>query len=377
MALGGKGPTVIVILALETAVAGLCVGGRYYTRRVLKAGGGDDDVVLIASWVFMLVFAILFIISSLYGFGQHNTDLDKDDIKLATLYELCGQSAIAIAMGLSKCGVALFLSRIANVKWQKWVLWGWMFTIMFLSIFLAISVFAQCYPTQSLWDANVKSQGCSINLTILAFVMCSFSAAMDFFLAFCPYYILKDLNMNPKERWTIIISLSLGAIAGIFGIVRTAGLSAISNTADYLRNSTDATADSVMFSSTELALTLICVSLPVFRPLFKRLASTRSSKRSPLDGHSHQGSSRGLGTVSRVWKASNGRSKSRENEYGMQSIAEAGVGGVADQSDEEGNESAWKDSASDRSILAEKQGISRKQEFSVSYEERGQRPGPQ
>jgi hypothetical protein len=51
MGLGGKGPTVIVIVALETVVAGLCVGGRYYTRHVLKAGGGDDDIVLIASWV--------------------------------------------------------------------------------------------------------------------------------------------------------------------------------------------------------------------------------------------------------------------------------------------------------------------------------------
>jgi hypothetical protein len=127
-----------------------------------------------------------------------------------------------------------------------------------------------------------------------------------------------------------------------------------------------------MFSSTELALTLICVSLPVFRPLFKRLASTRSSKRSPFDNPSNHGSSRGLGTVSRVWKGSNHRSKSRENEYGMQSIAEARGPGNGDQSDEEGNDSAWKDSASDKSILAEEQGISRKQEFSVSYEERGQ-----
>ncbi|KAK6222687.1 hypothetical protein LQW54_000868 [Pestalotiopsis sp. IQ-011] len=205
----------------------------------------------------MLAFAIFLIISSLYGFGQHNADLDKDDVKMATLCELCGQSVIAVGMGLSKCGVALFLSRIAN-------------------------------------------------------------------------------------------------------------------------SSTDATADSVMFSSTELALTLICVSLPVFRPLSKRLASTRSSKRPPFDNPSNQGSSRGLGTGSRVWKGSKHRSKSRENEYGMQSIAEARGAGMADQSDEEGSDSAWKDSASDKSILAEEQeGISRKQEFSVSYEQRGQRSGQQ
>jgi hypothetical protein len=35
---------------------------------------------------------------------------------------------------------------------------------------------------------------------------------MDFFLALCPYYALKDLNMKRKEKWTIIISLSLGIL---------------------------------------------------------------------------------------------------------------------------------------------------------------------
>lgn len=47
-----------------------------------------------------------------------------------------------------------------------------MFVIMFLSIFLAIAVFAQCYPAQSLWDSDVKTQACPISLTTLAFVMC-------------------------------------------------------------------------------------------------------------------------------------------------------------------------------------------------------------
>ncbi|KAK6196929.1 hypothetical protein LQW54_011013 [Pestalotiopsis sp. IQ-011] len=35
---------------------------------------------------------------------------------------------------------------------------------------------------------------------------------MDFFLALCSHYALKDLNMKPREKWTIIISLSLGIL---------------------------------------------------------------------------------------------------------------------------------------------------------------------
>ncbi|KAI0128641.1 hypothetical protein BJ170DRAFT_693472 [Xylariales sp. AK1849] len=363
MPLGGKGPTTIIVLVVETVIAGLCVGGRYYTRRILKNAAGIDDVALIASWIFMLAFTIAFTISSIYGFGQHVSDLGKEDIKNATLVELCGQFMVAIAMGLSKTGVALFLMRIINTKWQKFILWGWIITIMFLSVFLAVSCFAQCYPVQSLWDTDVKVQYCALNLTNIAFVMCSFSAAMDFFLALCPYYVLKDLNMKPKEKWTIIVSLSLGVFAGVLGIVRTSGLSVLAQTSDYLY----ATADSVMYTSSELTLTLICVSLPIFRPLIKRLASSDLSSNRTYAKQS-TGADADVGTSSR-FRSSKNRSKSRPDlEYAMGNVTIAGAGNTK-AGDEDGLDTIWKDNDSDRSILPKGQGITRKQEFAVSYNE--------
>ncbi|KAF7530864.1 hypothetical protein G7054_g9454 [Neopestalotiopsis clavispora] len=285
MPLGGKGPATIGVLCIETAISGLCVGGRYFTRRILQNNPGYDDTILLASWIFMVAFAVLFTISSMYGFGQHVDALEREDIKMATLIELCGQFMVSLAMGLSKTGVALFLMRIITNKWQIAVLWGWIVIMMALSILLAVSCFAQCYPVQSLWDADVTIEACPINLTKIAFVMCSFSAAMDFFLALCPYYALKDLNMKRKEKWTIIISLSLGIFAGAFGIVRTVGLGVLSETADYLY----ATADSVMYTSTELTLTLVCVSLPIFRPLVRRLSSYYSYDRTDTKERSGAG----------------------------------------------------------------------------------------
>ena len=46
---------------------------------------------------------------------------------------------------------------------------------MFLSIFLAIAVFAQCTPTESIWDPRVKAaegQVCHMNLALVAEIMC-------------------------------------------------------------------------------------------------------------------------------------------------------------------------------------------------------------
>jgi len=46
---------------------------------------------------------------------------------------------------------------------------------MFFSIFLAIAVFAQCTPTESIWDPRVaaaKGKVCHLNLAIVAEIMC-------------------------------------------------------------------------------------------------------------------------------------------------------------------------------------------------------------
>lgn len=55
---------------------------------------------------------------------------------------------------------------------HKLFLWFWNISIMTLSILLAITVFAQCTPVQSIWDSRVPSNGCSLNLTIMATIMC-------------------------------------------------------------------------------------------------------------------------------------------------------------------------------------------------------------
>lgn len=69
------------------------------------------------SQVFQVLFAVFFLISSLYGFGQHNVDLDGYSVMMATKVELMGQFSVSLAMGSSKAAVALLLLRIINIFW--------------------------------------------------------------------------------------------------------------------------------------------------------------------------------------------------------------------------------------------------------------------
>ncbi|KAI1407383.1 hypothetical protein F5Y13DRAFT_183430 [Hypoxylon sp. FL1857] len=355
MPLGGKGPTTIAVLSVELVLAAVFIAMRFYTRKVMKGGVGSDDYLLMVTWIFQALFVAFMIASSVYGFGQHTTDISAEDVRMATKIEIIGQFSVSLAMGLSKTSVAMFLMRIIVAAWHKAILWFWIITMMAWSILLGISCFAQCSPVEAIWDARIKIKTCPINLTTIAFIMCSWSAAMDFFLAAFPWVVLWNLNMQRKEKITICVSLSLGVLAGICGVVRTSGLEVLSQTADYLY----ATADSVMWTSSELTITIICVSIPVLRPLWIGLfGGIMSSDRY----YKHSDGSNGIITIGRLRKA-----KKTDTELGLDTIPRPDVKdthttaiGTVRRNSETGS--------SERSILRDSQTIQKVQEFTIAYE---------
>ncbi|KAI2464229.1 hypothetical protein F4781DRAFT_425700 [Annulohypoxylon bovei var. microspora] len=353
MPLGGKGPPTIVVLSIEAVLSAVFIASRFYTRQVMKGGVGSDDYLLVLTWVFQALFVVLMIVSSAYGFGQHTTDISSDDIRIATKIELMGQFAVSLAMGLSKTSVAMFLMRIIVAVRHKVILWFWIITIMAWSLLLAISCFAQCTPVEALWDTRIKIESCSLNLTTIAFIMCSWSAAMDFFLAAFPWIVLWNLNMQRREKITICVSLSLGVLAGICGIVRTSGLAVLSQTADYLY----ATADSVMWTSSELTTTIICVSIPVLRPLWGKLVGRTNTDQY----YEHSDGSDGIVTIGRMRKA-----RKADTELALDTIPRPDVKDT--HTTEIGTNRRNSDTGSERSILRNSQAIQKTKEFTISYE---------
>lgn len=195
----------------------------------------------------MLAFGILINIAGVHGMGQHFDQIEMDQFSRAVLMLLCAQFIVSLAIGMGKVVVAVFLMRIVTEKWyvtrlsllrppltwslrHKWFLWFCIVTMMFLSCFLSIVLFAQCTPAESIWNPELlPQQVCHISLTVVAFVTCckwcdfyaisadsnfvlAWAAALDFILAGFPWVALRNLNMKRKERLTICASLSLGIL---------------------------------------------------------------------------------------------------------------------------------------------------------------------
>jgi hypothetical protein len=106
------------------------------------------------------------------------------------------------------------------------------------------------------------------------------------------------LNVKRKEKITIACGLSLGVFAGACSIVRTIELQSLSSIENYVYD----TASMLLWSSSEVCLTIVCACIPVLRPLYVRIkygSRGDSSKKGscPLQDYTKFKDSRGIGTA--------------------------------------------------------------------------------
>ncbi|KAF9778789.1 hypothetical protein IL306_003265 [Fusarium sp. DS 682] len=104
-------------------------------------------------------------------------------------------------------------------------------------------------------------------------ILCILCVIVDFFFAGFPWLFIWSLQMNKREKIVILCSLSLGVIAGACGIKRTLEVPELSSA-----NYTKATVGLIVWSAAEIAVTMICIGIPVCRPLYKRYLDKWTSR---------------------------------------------------------------------------------------------------
>lgn len=112
------------------------------------------------------------------------------------------------------------------------------------------------------------------------------------------WHVVMGLNMKRKEKITIACGLSLGIFAGACSIVRTIELQSLSSIENYVYD----TASMLLWSSSEVCLTIVCGCIPILRPLYVKIKygsrGNSSGKNSyPLNEYSKSKDSRGPGDV--------------------------------------------------------------------------------
>ncbi|RFN52106.1 hypothetical protein FIE12Z_3658 [Fusarium flagelliforme] len=208
--------------------------------------------------------------------GVDATPFEFDEAALAIKNEMIGQTFAVIGMAVAKLSLGFFLLRIVVDKWQRILIWFTMGSLSAVSALCAIMFWTQCTPVQKIFDP-IRTEGvCNFSVTPYATALGVWCVLADFFFAIFPWVFIWKLNMKQKEKIIIAGSMSFGFVAGACGIVRTCEV-----VNGFTANYTLDTVPLIIWSAAEMAVTLICIGIPILRPLWRRVLhnSNLSSER--------------------------------------------------------------------------------------------------
>jgi len=123
--------------------------------------------------------------------------------------------------------------------------------------------------------------------------------------------------MKRKEKITIACGLSLGVFAGACSVVRTVELRTLSSKGNYVYD----TSPMLLWSSSEICLSIICACVPVLRPLYVRVVYGSRGDSSGASG----GRGYALNDYSHSKKGSVGRNFARKGTAGSRVFMGSGA----------------------------------------------------
>ncbi|CAJ2501281.1 Uu.00g041340.m01.CDS01 [Anthostomella pinea] len=215
------------------------------------------------SQIFLLCYTIFMTIAGQYGFGQSESAISREALSKAMIFESVGQTFSVVAMVTAKCSLGLFYLRLLSRTWHRAVIWGSMLWIACATIVSVLVFWLDCTPPAYFWDDTIPWGQCRIDPVPVAYVLAVSCVVIDFVFAVLPWIFIWKLQINIREKIVFLVSMSLGATAGACGIKRTLELPELEGFSNYL----DDTVGLFIWSAAETAVTMICIGIPLCRPL--------------------------------------------------------------------------------------------------------------
>jgi len=133
---------------------------------------------------------------------------------------------------LVRSSIALFLLRIATVKWHRYTIYGTLIIVWALSIPFFFILLFQCNPPQHFYEQvlDPAPSGTCINHAIVPRATIAHSvigALMDFVLALLPIAILWDVKLSKRTKAGVAALLGMGLL---YVFIVVLDLSMVTNT---------------------------------------------------------------------------------------------------------------------------------------------------
>ncbi|KAI7773934.1 hypothetical protein LA080_009624 [Diaporthe eres] len=283
--LESRGPEVDIALWTLTAVSCLFLSLRLYCKSYKHKDLWWDDWILILSWILLLANSIVTTLSVSLGFGRHLLDIAFSNREELLLLGSLSTTFSTLSAVWSKTSFGLTLLRLTQVGYEKTRIFVWfiMISMNLLMVCDALYSWVECQPSRKHWeiftDGTCWSPDVAVKFGIAAG---AYSGCMDVFMAILPWRIIWETRMERKEKFGVLVAMSMGLCAGAAAFAKCSQIPQIS-----LFDETYTGVSLVILGAVEPAITIVGASIPALRVLladFKHFTQRRDSDQSESQG---------------------------------------------------------------------------------------------
>ncbi|PNY18832.1 Uncharacterized protein TCAP_07485 [Tolypocladium capitatum] len=269
-----------------TAVAGVCVALRIFTRVRVGSGGGLgwEDYLVLCAMAFSAGFLFVGRHLCTVGAGLHMWDVLFSDFSPPFLQTALAASIIyAISITFSKLSLLAFYLRVfpnqASFRRAVFALVGAVCADTVAYILVAVF---RCRPVAAAWNLPMMPGQCIENLAPMM-VLSVADIIIDVVILCLPIPVMVSLSIQPRQKVMLTLLLATGGFVVAAAIKRTAIIPPLLASTDFTWN----LSQHLVWSYVDVNVSIVCASLAALKPLLMRYVPSvvDSRLRSSQDRH--------------------------------------------------------------------------------------------
>ncbi|KAI0000249.1 integral membrane protein [Xylariaceae sp. FL0662B] len=285
------------------AFFGLTMTGLRLYSRTISVGFGLDDGFIAVGAVLGLVLIIQQGIYSTIGEGY---DFDPNSAaypallnNLPTLLKITFSFQLIYMNSLTciKFSILFFYRRVFNTRQMFGTIrlvYATMGLVVVWTLGIQLTEIFICHPVSYWWDQTIEGGYCDNQVPIYT-ALIIVNVITDFIIMGLPMVPIWRLQMRTAEKLALMGAFALGFASIIVGIVRLVTVFAV----DMMNNVTGSIEMAVFLCTLESLLALVCVNVPMLRPLYRRYVNQTTSSKLQDGEQSGQGKGSKISSVSK------------------------------------------------------------------------------
>ncbi|KAI0097891.1 hypothetical protein GGR51DRAFT_539522 [Nemania sp. FL0031] len=269
----------LVAACISTGVASVIILALRFLSRLLQHGRlclETSDWLLLIAWVFFVAIDIAWGIGTKYGMGRHMAAV-KDFHKVQIL-AVVSEATYILAISFIKFSILALYFKAFPVRKFRYCIWILVVFVIGWGMSGAVVAIFQCTSIDYVWKP--EAQDVCIDFGVRNIISGVANAMINILIVIMVIPLAWNLPIRKQNKWLVLVPFAVGASACAASIVRlpySISIGTNDETWDIVPNA--------IVSLVEIAVGMLAVSIPTYRPLYNYAFGIKACSNNNSDGH--------------------------------------------------------------------------------------------